>query len=297
MRPAKDAAWHDAQYNNRARIPEHREILQAWSDDSAATRQRLRGTLDVPYGAHPSETLDLFHPVPRRAPGAGGAPVLVYLHGGYWRALDKRDQSFVAEPLVEAGALVVLPNYALCPAVTVEHIVRQMLQALVWVHDHVAQHGGDPGRIVVAGHSAGGHLAAMLLACRWPLLDARLPARLVHGALSLSGVFDLEPLRHAPFLAPDLQLDAASARKLSPCHVLPPAAGTLVALVGAQESEEFLRQNRLIRRAWGARAVPVCEAVAARHHMNILADLCDPASLAHRAALRLLGLGGRADGA
>lgn len=290
MSPRHDSAWLDAQYNSRGRIPEHPAILQRWFDDSAAVRRRVACTLDLPYGRDASERLDLFHPAPGTA---RPAPVLVYLHGGYWRALHKGDQSFVAEPFCAAGALVVVPDYALCPAVSVAHIVRQMMQALAWVHRHADEHGGDPRRIVVAGHSAGGHLAAMMLACRWAQWNPALPPDLVHAALSLSGVFDLEPLRHAPFLAADLGLDEATARQVSPCHVLAPPQGRLVALVGALESEEFRRQNRLIRRAWGARSVPVCESVPGRHHMGILSDLADPQARAHRLALGLLGLDGR----
>jgi len=275
--------WYDAQYNNRARIPEHLEILREWADRSAETRAGLPCALDLAYGSDPSERLDVF------APRARGAPVLVYLHGGYWRALDKRDQSFVAPPLVSAGAMVVLPNYALCPAVGIEQIVLQLVQALAWVWRHAADHGGDPARIVVAGHSAGGHLAAMLLACDWPAVAPDLPADLVKGALAISGVFELEPLRHAPFLAPDLHLDAASALRLSPA-AMPAPRGRLVAVVGGDESEEFLRQNALIASAWGPDAVPVCEPVPGRHHMNVLHELAEPASRTHRLALQLLGL-------
>jgi arylformamidase len=276
--------WHDAQYDNRARIAEHPQILARWFSASAATRERLDAALDVPYGAAPSETLDVFRP---QQPGA---PVLVYIHGGYWRALDKRDQSFVAAPFVEAGAMVVLPDYALCPAVTIETIALQLVQALAWLHRHAAAFGGDPARIVVAGHSAGGHLAALLLCCDWPSVGADLPPRLVGSALAVSGVFDLEPLRHAPFLAPDLRLDAAAARRLSPARLPRPAGRRLYAVVGADESEEFLRQNRLIARAWGRGTVPVCESVPERHHMNVLHDLADPARRVHRLALELLGL-------
>ena len=275
--------WHDQQYNNRARIPEHPAILQHWTDASAQARQKLGGQLDVAYGNDPSERLDIF------PAAAANAPVLVYIHGGYWRALDKRDQSFVALPFVDAGAMVVLPNYALCPAVSVEHITLQMVRAVAWVHRHAATYGGDPRRIVVAGHSAGGHLAAMMLACRWAEVAPDLPAQVVQAALSISGVFDLEPLRHAPFLAPDLGLGKASARRLSPAF-MPAPAGTLAAVVGADESEEFLRQNALIARAWGPRTVPVCESVPGRHHMNVIHDLADPATRVHRLALELLGL-------
>ena len=279
-------AWFDQQYNNRGRIPEHPAILRQWTDSSALARQQLGGRLDLPYGTGEGETLDLF---PTDQPNA---PVLVYIHGGYWRALDKRDHSFVAPPFVEAGAVVVLPNHALCPAVSVDHIVLQMVRALVWVYRNVARFGGDPGRIVVAGHSAGGHLATMLLCCRWAEVEADLPARLVRSALSVSGVFDLEPLRHAPFLAGDLRLTRASARRLSPAY-FPAPAGPLCAVVGGDESEEFLRQHRLMANAWGRTAMPVCETVPGFHHMDVLGQLAEPKARTHQLGLGLLGLAKR----
>ncbi len=276
-------AWFDEQYNNRARIPEHPAILAHWFEASTQARARHADMVEQAYGAEPRERLDVF---PARAPGS---PVLVYLHGGYWRALDKRDQSFVAPPFVDAGALVVLPDYALCPAVTVEHIVLQTVQALAWVHRHAAEYGGDPARIVVAGHSAGGHLAAMMLACDWKAVALDLPADLVKAALSISGVYELEPLRHAPFLAADLGLTAAQARRLSPAF-MPAPRGELVAVVGGDESEEFQRQTALIAQAWGPQSTVTTETVAGRNHMDVLHELADPASRTHRLALGLLRL-------
>lgn len=289
-------AWYDQQYNNRGRIPEFPAILQHWADASAEARARLACVLDVPYSERgaddPAERLDIFLP---SVPAAALAPVLVYLHGGYWRALDKRDQSFIAAPFVDAGAVVVLPNYSLCPAVSVQDIVLQTVQAVAWVARHVAEHGGDARRMVVAGHSAGGHLAAMMLACRWADVGVDLPADLVTTALSVSGVFDLEPLRHAPFLAGDLKLTRSAAARVSPVN-LPAPSGRLCAVVGGDESEEFLRQNALIRQAWGARAVPVCETLPGRHHMNVLHDLANPQARLHAMARQLLGLSPADDG-
>jgi arylformamidase len=235
------------------------------------------------YGPHPRETLDVF-----TSPRAN-APVLVFIHGGWWRSLDKRDHSFLAPAFAQAGALVVVPNYALCPAVTIETITLQMVRALVWVHRNAARYGGDPSRIVVAGHSAGGHLAAMLLSCRWQDVAPGLPAQPVRSALSISGLFDLEPLRRTPYLQVDLRLTPAAVARLSPAGFARPM-GTLYATVGADESEEFLRQNQLIRTAWGADAVPVCEAIAGAHHMSVLHGLADPDSHLHALALDLLGL-------
>ena len=296
MTERQSPEWLDSQYNNRGRIPEHPQILQEWADRSRAALATARCVRDVRYGQgvppalaaghDPGDTLDLFLPEPSRD---GPAPVLVYLHGGYWRALSKRDHAFVAPPFAQAGALVVIPDYPLAPAVSIEHIVMQVACALAWTWRNAQTYGGDPQRIVVAGHSAGGHLATMMLALDWTAYQPDLPARLVKGAVSLSGVFDLEPLRHAPFLAPDLRLDEHAALRLSPAY-MPPPHGPLIALVGAQESEEFVRQNRLIRESWGTRTVTVCETVPGRHHMNVLHDLADPKARAHHLTLGLLGL-------
>jgi arylformamidase len=184
---------------------------------------------------------------------------------------------------------VVLPDHDLCPAVTVEHIVLQTVQALAWVYRHAPSHGGDPRRIVVAGHSAGGHLATMLLACDWPAVAPDLPADLVKSALSISGIYDLEPLRHTPFLAADLRLTTSSVRRLSPAS-MPAPRGSLVTVVGGDESEEFLRQSALIRAAWGPATVVASESVAHHNHMNVLHALSDPGSRTHGWALRLLGI-------
>ena len=276
-------AWYDAQYNNRARIPGHPAILQHWLEASTQALASHPEMVEYAYGRDVRERLDVF---PAKA---SGSPVLVYLHGGYWRALHKRDQSFVAPPFLAAGAMVVLPDYSLCPAVSIEQIVLQTVQALVWVHRHAALHGGDPSRIVVAGHSAGGHLATMLLACHWRAVDPDLPVDLVKAALSISGLYDLEPLRHAPFLAADLRLTAASALKLSPA-AMPAPTGRLVTVVGGDESEEFHRQADLIRNTWGPRTVTASERPSGRNHMDVLHELADKRSSTHAHALQLLDL-------
>ena len=280
-----DPGWLDTQYNNRARIPEHPQIFERWRSTSAEVRDSAATRLDLAYGTGPGETLDVFPATGSTA----GAPVLVFIHGGWWRALDKDDHSFIAPAFNAAGAMAVVPNYALCPAVTIEAIALQMVQALVWTYRNAALHGGDPRRIVVAGHSAGGHLAAMMLCCDWRAVDPTLPPRLVRDALAISGVFDLEPIRRTPFLQADLRLTEASAAALSPVR-FPRPAGRLCALAGGEESEEFLRQNRLLRDAWGARAVPVCDTVAGTNHLSVLFDLASPRGQSHRHALGLLGL-------
>jgi len=279
---AADPQWLERMYNNRALVPDHGLYFSRWADTSAAVRGSQPCTLDVPYGTGPNETLDIF-------PAAkADAPVVVFIHGGYWRSLDKSDHSFLAPPLVAAGACVVVPNYALCPAVTVPQIVMQMVQALVWVHEHIGRFGGDARRVSVVGHSVGGHMAAMLLACDWRALGGGLPAGLVRNALSISGLYDLEPLRHTPFLKDVLRLTEADALRASPARMPAPAAGVLYTVAGGDESAEFIRHNQLIRDAWGARTVPVCEALPGLHHFSVVDALADPAHRLHQLARLLL---------
>jgi arylformamidase len=277
-----DAQWLDRMYNNRELVPQHPEHFRRWAADSAQVMRTQERELDVRYGGGPNEHLDIF---PAKQ---ADAPVLVFIHGGYWRALDKRDHSFVAPAFTQRGVCVVIPNYALCPAVTVPQITMQMVQALAWTWRNIARHGGDPRRITVAGHSAGGHLAAMMLAGLWPVYGQNLPADLVKGALSISGLFDLDPIMHTPFLQPSLQLTREQVRMASPALLPAPAQGTLYTVCGGDESEEFLRQNRLIRDAWGKSAVPVCEALPGLNHFTALEALVEPGHRLHELALQLL---------
>lgn len=292
-------AWYEAQYNNRARVPESVALMARWAEDSRRVRGQTPAELDIAYGEGPAERLDVFLPpsvgrAPVHASGANtprtGAPILFFIHGGWWRALDKSDHSWVAPAFTQAGALVVVPNYSLCPTVGIGDIALQMTRALAWTARHAHRLGGDVSRLVVAGHSAGGHLTAMMHACRWREVGADLPPALVQRALSISGVFDLEPLRRAPFLQVDLRLTPATVRQLSPAGFPAPASGELHLVAGALESEEFARQNRLLRRRWGAARVPTCAAVTGANHFTVLDSLAETQGQVHRLARRLLGL-------
>ena len=276
----------DRLYNNRALVPDHAAYFSRWAQASATARGAQPCLLDVCYGDGPGETLDIF-------PTSGrGSPVLVFIHGGYWRSLDKADHSFVAPAFTQSGACVVIPNYALCPAVTIAQIVLQMVRSLAWIYRHIAAQGADPGRITLVGHSAGAHLAAMLLTCIWPAVGGDLPPRLVKNALGISGVYELESIRHTPFLQESLRLDGAQAKKASPAWLPAPTLagkrGLFNAVVGGAESPAFLEHNALIRQAWGERSVPVCEVLPGLNHFSVLDALTQPGHRLHRLANGLL---------
>lgn len=288
--PLYDPVWLERMYNNRALVPDHMAYLDRWAQESAQVRASQPCSLDVPYGGGVGELLDVF---PAQGSVRGPAPVLVFIHGGYWRSLDKAGHAFLAPAFTQAGVCVVLVNYALCPGtpqapVTIPHIVRQMEKALSWVGRHIASQGGDPRRITVAGHSAGGQLAALLLTSAWPLIDMDLPDGLVRSALSISGVHDLEPLMHTPFLQQDLHLTEQQVLQCSPARLLEPLSGQLVCAVGGDESAEFLRQNRLLQEAWGSHTVPRCQVLEGLNHFSILDTLARPGQDLHHMALNLL---------
>jgi len=274
--------WYDRMYNNRALVPNFADHLQRWAQQSKTARNLLGGLTDISYGAGPNETLDIF------PANAVNAPVMVFLHGGYWRALDKSDHSFIAPSFTREGVCVVVPNYALCPAVSIPEIVMQMVKALAWVWRYIHEWGGDASRIHVVGHSAGGHLAAMLLACEWQQYADDLPADLVKSGLSVSGLFELESVMRSPILQLDLQLDDAQVLRCSPAWMPRPVHGTFYSVVGGLESDEFIRHHALIQQAWGKAYVPVCEALPGLHHFNVLTALAESGTDLNRLALRCL---------
>ena len=278
----KDGAWHDRMYNNRALVPGHPAFFARWAAESERARKDSPCALDLRYGDQPGETLDVFP-----APQPDG-PVLVFIHGGYWRSLDKSDHSFVAPSFTRDGACVIVPNYALAPAVTIPQITLQMVRAVEWAYYNAERFGGNPNCIKVAGHSAGGQLAAMMLACSWQQHDAALPKDLVGQALAISALHDLDPIMRTPLLQPTLNLTPAQVAQASPARLPAPRHGTLYSVVGGEESEEYLRQNRLIQEAWGARRVPVCETLPGLNHFSVLDALVEPSQRLHQLALDLL---------
>jgi arylformamidase len=282
----RDAAALDKLYNNRLLVSDCMDILQRWTQDSAAVRQSADCKLNVAYGPSESEKLDIFRGTTTDFSKA--APVLIFIHGGYWRSLDKADQSFLAPAFTRQGSCVVIPNYSLCPSVTVSDIVMQLVKAVAWVYKNIDKYGGNPERITLAGHSAGGHLVAMLLSCVWPKFDATLPSDVVKNALSISGLFELDTPMNSPYLQDSLHLTPDEVKRISPAWMPAPASGKLYSVVGGDESSEFLRHNQLIQDAWGRNVVPVCEKLAGLNHFTILDALCQPTHRLHQLAQKLL---------
>lgn len=269
-RPAVD---YEAEYNNRARVPEHPEIFARWAKEAAAFRNAASAeecaALGMSYGPSKRQTIDLFFP-----DESGTTPLAMFVHGGYWRSLDPSQFSHVARGLNARGVAVAVVGYDLCPQVTVAAIIEQIRDACLYLWGRFHQ------RIFVYGHSAGGHLAATMLATDWKGRDPKAPADLVPAAYAISGVFDLTPLIGISMNS-DLRLSKEEAHKVSPLF-WPVAAGRVLdTTVGGNESSEFLRQSASIAETWkkaGARTR--YEEVAGANHFTILDPLTDPASAA-----------------
>jgi arylformamidase len=238
-----DRAALDREYDNRKKVADAPAWLARFTDASNATRVEIPCRLDVPYGSQPLEHLDIF-PAERATP----APVHVFVHGGYWQWLDKKDFSYVARAFVPAGITTVVINYALMPAVSMAELVRQCRAAVAWVARHAERFGGDPSRITISGHSAGGHLVAMLLATDWPAF-AGLPADVVKAGVGISGLYDLEPIRLC-YLNGVLALTPADAQAHSPIHLTPGHTAPLLLPVGVLEGPEYRRQSEAMATAW-----------------------------------------------
>ena len=257
----------EGEYNNRARVPDHPQIFDRWRKASARFRDRANATLDLPYGPAGRHRLDLFH-------AASARGTVVFIHGGYWRSLDKSDFSFVAAPFVDAGLSVAAFNYRFCPQASLAEVVADCRQALAWLLRHGAAHHMPLDRIALTGHSAGGHLVAMLLATDWSSLG--IDARRIVGGAALSGVYNLSPLLQVSMNA-DLRLDPAQARMLSPVMLQPAVPAPLHLAVGADDSEAFRQQSRDLQLAWPG-CVSACETVDGCNHFTIVDYFVQPGS-------------------
>jgi arylformamidase len=253
--------------------------MDAWKEKSFEARKSSPCILDIPYGKDADETFDVF-----LTPNYN-APCLMFIHGGYWRASDKSEFSFIAKEFAAAGAVVFVVNYALAPRVNLETIIEQIHSATVWIYEHAEDYGGNPNALYLSGHSAGGHLTAMMMTSTW----SGHSNTLIQGGLSISGLHDLEPLVHASFLNPVLQLDIDRAKAMSPALKKPNGHIPLWTCVGGDESNEFHRQNQLIAKNWSEnfqRDIPM----PGKNHFTIMDAMADKNSALHQAVLKMLNL-------
>lgn len=278
-----DRATLDREYNARNSVADFDAELARFVALSADARAALPMRPDLVYDPESGMALDWFA-------GRPGGPALLWIHGGYWRALSKAEQSLVAPGLVAAGAHVAVMDYSLAPAASLDRIVHQVRTALAWVAAHAATYGADPARIYAAGHSAGGQLVGMLLAPGWHDRYGVQPD-VLRGGVTLSGLFELEPVRLS-HINDWLGLDPEAVGRLSPQRLLPPPpAPRLLASVGGRESGEFRRQTADYAAAYAAAGhdalvVPQPD----RHHFDIVAafgDAADPLCRAVRAFMQL----------
>jgi arylformamidase len=261
---------NSAAYDNRAAVPEHPQIFAQWAKDAAVFREVAakngRAELDIPYGPSPRQYIDLFK---AKEPDA---PLAMFIHGGYWRALDPKFHSHCAKGLSERGVTVAVAGYDLCPQVSIADIIEEMRAAALFLWRRFSR------LIVVYGHSAGGHLAAAMIATDWTKLDPKAPADLVPAAYSISGLFDLAPLIHTNMNA-DLKLDDASARASSPLFWNVPGKRVLDSVVGGAELPEFLRQAKSIVDVWPQDKVEMRYVeFPGANHFTVIAPLADARS-------------------
>jgi len=271
---------YETEYNNRARVPEHPEIFARWEREAAAYRERMKAEenaeLGLAYGPSPRQTVDLFFP-----DATGHTPLALFIHGGYWRSLHPSLFSHMSAGLNARGVAVAVAGYDLTPQVTIVQIIDQMRTACLFLWRRFGQ------RLMVYGHSAGGHLAACMMATDWKKLDATAPADLVTVGYAISGLYDLEVLTHLATNA-DFKLDAAEARRISPLYWPVGPGRVLDAVVGGDESSEFLRHSKWIADGWRAKGVETrYEAIPGMNHFTVCDPMTDPDSAMTRRLVEL----------
>ena len=241
-----DQAALDLAYDAEGSVPDFMIYANKFMADSAAAEAALPNKrLGVAYGPTLMENLDLYLP----DSSGGKAPILVFIHGGYWKSLTARVFSCIAPGPVAAGMCVVNVTYDLCPQVDISEIIRQVRAAVAWTARNADSFGGDPDRIIVSGHSAGGHLTATTMLTDWSRYG--LPADIVKGGFAISGLFNLEPLAYS-FLQPSLRLTGEIIRHCSPQLNVKPVAAPLAIAWGDADPAAFAGQSQDFARAWNA---------------------------------------------
>ena len=269
------------QFNPRVTVTEYPRLTEERERASEATRAKLKHHRDVRYGDGPRMTLDIF---PAERPGA---PVQIYIHGGYWRGGSKDAYSFISEPFREAGVTTVLLEYDLCPQVTVPDIMRETREGIAWVYRRIAEYGGDPERLYLTGSSAGGHLTARAVSHRWEV-DG-LPEDIIKGAVAITGVYDPDPVFHVS-VNEDIRLTPESAREVSALLHPPLDRTPLVVAVGKAETRGWIGMSRDFFALCQERGVDCSYLeVPGAHHFSVSGQLGERGSLMSRTVLGQMG--------
>jgi arylformamidase len=237
-------------YNLRLLRDDFQQLYESWATRSETFRDNADAQIDCAYDDGPRDKLDLFRC------GERGAPLLVFIHGGYWQRGEKAVFSFIAGPFVERGIDVALIGYQLCPAIDMSSLASQIQKAIIWLWRNALQCGISADRINVCGHSAGGHLTGMMLATQWNQLGDDLPHNLVKAAIPMSGLYQLQPLRQTT-INDALGMDASIAHDNSPYFLKPATDAPILVTIGGGESAELHWQTHQFVEKWSRYQVPI----------------------------------------
>ena len=273
----------DFEYNNRAKVKDFGTFFEFYKSESEIARNELNCVLDLEYGPNARQKLDLFKPLHFTKPW----PVLLFFHGGYWKAFDKKDFSFIAKGFVSKGVLVLLVGYPLIPSVGMSELVRQCRESIVWTWRNISSFGGSPEHVYIAGHSAGGHLAGMMMATAWEEFS-ELSKDVVKGICGISGIYDLTPISRC-YINDVIHLSREDVRKNSPVFLGPKGSSRFLFTVGAQEGNEFIKQSENAARVWQEKGSQgAFLKIPGEHHFSIVTQLNNPNQNLSRSIYRLI---------
>lgn len=274
----------DRQYNNRLNAPDHEYHLQQWELFNREAERKYSVHKNIPYGGLERETLDIF---PSEKPGSG---TLVFIHGGYWYKSGPSDAYLVVEAFRAYGITTVLIGYPLMPDFPMDQLVLSCRRAIGWVHANIARYNGDAGRVFVAGHSAGGHLASMMMAANRPQPDQKPGNKIIQGICAISGLYNLLPIQLC-YVNETLKMDTAMALRNSPVQLLPETACPLLLAVGGEETAEYKEQSRELFNTWSAKNADVrLLEIPGTNHFSILTSILDRSSILHSGLCGLMGI-------